>query len=44
MRQIPGVFAQLEKARLIGKLKAARDRNRTMRSQVVPFAIPPEGS
>lgn len=29
MRQIAGVFAQLEKARLVGKLKAARDRKRT---------------
>ena len=28
MRQIAGVFAQLEKARLVGKLKAARDRKR----------------
>ena len=28
MRQITGVFAQLEKARLVGKLKAARDRKR----------------
>jgi DNA invertase Pin-like site-specific DNA recombinase len=28
MRQIAGVFAQLEKARLVGKLKAARDRRR----------------
>jgi DNA invertase Pin-like site-specific DNA recombinase len=29
MRQIAGVFAQLERARLVGKLKAARDRKRT---------------
>ena len=28
MRQIAAVFAQLEKARLVGKLKAARDRER----------------
>jgi DNA invertase Pin-like site-specific DNA recombinase len=28
MRQIAGAFAQLEKARLVGKLKAARDRKR----------------
>jgi DNA invertase Pin-like site-specific DNA recombinase len=28
MRQIAGVFAQLEKARLVGKLKAARDGKR----------------
>lgn len=28
MRQIAGVFAQLEKARLVAKLKAARDRKR----------------
>lgn len=28
MRQIAGVLAQLEKARLVGKLKAARDRKR----------------
>jgi DNA invertase Pin-like site-specific DNA recombinase len=28
MRQIAGVFAQLEKARLVGKLRAARDRKR----------------
>jgi hypothetical protein len=28
MRQIAGVFAQLEKARLVGKLKAARDHKR----------------
>jgi DNA invertase Pin-like site-specific DNA recombinase len=29
MRQIAGSFAQLEKARLVAKLKAARDRKRT---------------
>lgn len=29
MRQIAGVFAQLEKARLVSKLKAARDRMRS---------------
>ncbi|MCP1840436.1 DNA invertase Pin-like site-specific DNA recombinase [Bradyrhizobium sp. USDA 4524] len=29
MRQIAGVFAQLEKARLVSKLKAARDRKRS---------------
>jgi DNA invertase Pin-like site-specific DNA recombinase len=28
MRQIAGVFAQLEKSRLVAKLKAARDRKR----------------
>lgn len=28
VRQIAGVFAQLEKARLVAKLKAARDRKR----------------
>jgi DNA invertase Pin-like site-specific DNA recombinase len=28
MRQIAGVFAQLEKARLVSKLKAGRDRKR----------------
>jgi len=28
MRQIAGTFAQLEKARLVAKLKAARDRKR----------------
>ena len=28
MRQIAGSFAQLEKARLVAKLKAARDRKR----------------
>src|SRR3954468_9125551 len=28
MRQIAGAFAQLEKARLVGKLRAARDRKR----------------
>jgi DNA invertase Pin-like site-specific DNA recombinase len=28
MRQIAGAFAQLEKARLVAKLKAARDRKR----------------
>ncbi len=28
MRQIASVFAQLEKARLVSKLKAARDRKR----------------
>lgn len=28
MRQIAGIFAQLEKARLVSKLKAARDRKR----------------
>lgn len=30
MRQIAGVFAQLEKARLVGKLKVARERRRAM--------------
>lgn len=34
MRQIAGVFAQLEKARLVGKLKAARDRKRATGSKV----------
>lgn len=34
MRQIAGVFAQLEKARLVGKLKAARDRKRAKGSKV----------
>jgi DNA invertase Pin-like site-specific DNA recombinase len=29
MRQIAGAFSQLEKARLVAKLKAARDRKRT---------------
>ena len=28
MRQIAGTFAQLEKTRLVGKLRAARDRKR----------------
>jgi hypothetical protein len=28
MRQIAGAFSQLEKARLVAKLKAARDRKR----------------
>jgi DNA invertase Pin-like site-specific DNA recombinase len=34
MRQIAGVFAQLEKARLVGKLKAARDRKRATSAKV----------
>lgn len=34
MRQIAGVFAQLEKARLVGKLKAARDRKRAAGTKV----------
>lgn len=34
MRQIAGVFAQLEKARLVGKLKAARDRKRASGTKV----------
>lgn len=34
MRQIAGVFAQLEKARLVGKLKAARDRKRATGAKV----------
>ena len=34
MRQIAGVFAQLEKARLVGKLKAARDRKPSKGSKV----------
>ncbi|MHC2466710.1 recombinase family protein [Bradyrhizobium embrapense] len=34
MRQIAGVFAQLEKARLVGKLKAARDRKRAAGAKV----------
>jgi hypothetical protein len=28
MRQMAGIFSELEKARLVGKLKAARDRKR----------------
>jgi DNA invertase Pin-like site-specific DNA recombinase len=34
MRQIAGVFAQLEKARLVAKLKAARDRKRETGAKV----------
>src|SRR3954451_8787628 len=34
MRQIAGAFAQLEKARLIGKLKAARERKRATGAKV----------
>src|SRR5262245_9755449 len=34
MRQIAGVFSQLEKTRLVKKLKAARDRKRRAGSQV----------
>lgn len=34
MRQIAGVFSQLEKARLVGKLKAARDRKRATGAKV----------
>lgn len=34
MRQIAGVFAQLEKARLVSKLKAARDRKRETGAKV----------
>src|SRR4051812_18491132 len=34
MRQIAGAFAQLEKARLVGKLKAARDRKRATGAKV----------
>ncbi|WP_063980211.1 recombinase family protein [Bradyrhizobium sp.] len=34
MRQIAGVFAQLEKARLVGKLRAARDRKRATGKKV----------
>jgi hypothetical protein len=34
MRQIAGVFAQLEKARLVGKLKAGRDRKRATGTKV----------
>ncbi len=34
MRQIAGVFAQLEKARLVAKLKAARDRKRATGAKV----------
>lgn len=34
MRQIAGAFAQLEKARLVGKLKAARDRKRSTGAKV----------
>jgi DNA invertase Pin-like site-specific DNA recombinase len=34
MRQIAGVFAQLEKARLVGKLKAARDRKRATGTKI----------
>lgn len=34
MRQIAGVFAQLEKARLVSKLKAARDRKRATGAKV----------
>ena len=34
MRQIAGVFAQPEKARLVAKLKAARDRKRATGTKV----------
>ena len=34
MRQIAGAFAQLEKARLVGKLKAACDRKRWTGAEV----------
>jgi DNA invertase Pin-like site-specific DNA recombinase len=34
MRQIAGAFAQLEKARLVGKLRAARDRKRATGAKV----------
>jgi DNA invertase Pin-like site-specific DNA recombinase len=34
MRQIAGVFAQLEKARMVGKLKGARDRKRATGTKV----------
>ncbi len=34
MRQIAGAFAQLEKARLVGKLKPARDRKRATGAKV----------
>jgi hypothetical protein len=34
MRQIAGVFARLEKARLVSKLKAARDRQRATGKKV----------
>ena len=34
MRQIAGAFAQLEKASLVGKLKAARDRKRSTGAKV----------
>jgi DNA invertase Pin-like site-specific DNA recombinase len=34
MRQIAGTFAQLEKARLVGKLRAARERKRATGAKV----------
>ena len=34
MRQIAGVFSQLEKTRLVKKLKAARDRRRATGARV----------
>ena len=34
MRQIAGAFAQLEKARLVGKLRAARERKRATGTKV----------
>ncbi len=34
MRQIAGAFAQLEKARLVGKLRAARERKRASGAKV----------
>jgi DNA invertase Pin-like site-specific DNA recombinase len=34
MRQVAGAFAQLEKARLVGKLKGARDRKRATGAKV----------
>ena len=40
MRQIAGVFAQLEKSRLVAKLKAARDRKRASGAKGRPRFTP----
>jgi hypothetical protein len=44
MRQIVGVFSQLEKTRLVKKLKAARDRKKVSGKAVIPGANPTSGS
>ena len=41
MRQIAGAFAEYEKARLVGKLKHARERSARMRASARAVSLTP---